>query len=102
MFQVVLVMSNTTANLSMCFKTEDKAKEALEAITPDIGVDKPISSNDDFGNEFRTNGRSISYALFIDVAKSQWREYELDTCVQKTRQVLQKRMISQQKPAIVV
>lgn len=86
-----MVMANTTANMSLCFKTEAAAKNCLDNVSAHIGMPDMITAIDDFGNETRAKGTSVAYALFIDVARSQWREFELDKCVNATRTLLSKR-----------
>lgn len=94
MYQVVVIPNNTTSNLSLCFKTEDKALEVHDGMKKSMGSEESgaiIVATDDFGNTLHIPIKFISYTMFIDVAKSQWREYEQNQCVNRTRELLMKR-----------
>ncbi len=91
MFQVVVIPNNTSSNLSLCYKTEQKAMAAHEVIGVKMTENDYIGLEDDFGNRLWMHSKDISYQLFIDVAKSQWREWEQMQCIERTRSLLGKR-----------
>ena len=92
MFQVIVIPNNTTSNLSLCFKTEERASVAHESIISIMQQENGlIRAGDDFGNELVIPSKNISYTMLIDVSRSQWREWEQMRCVEKTRAVLGKR-----------
>ncbi len=93
MFQVVVIPNNTTSNLSLCYKTEDKAKAAHQVFKDKIFSPEKshIDVADDFGNVLSILPDNIAYTMLIDVAKSQWREWEQMQCVERTRSLLNKR-----------
>ena len=95
MFVVNVMPNNSNANISLAYKTEDRAKIAYAMITKAQAsghVDGGWAVvDDDFGNEVRIEGKFISHVVLIDVARSQWREYEIQQCVERTRVLLSKR-----------
>lgn len=92
MWQVVVIPNNTTSNLSLCFKTEERARITHDCIAEIIKQEAGlVLAKDDFGNELVIPVKNISYIMLIDVARSQWREWEQGQCLEKVRSTLGKR-----------
>lgn len=102
MFVVNVMPNNSNANISLAYKTEEKAREAYNTLfnackkqvkcVADDGEPKILARvSDDFGSDIMIDNNSVSHVVFIDVAKSQWREWEMSMAVEKVRATLGKR-----------
>lgn len=89
MFVVNVMPNNSNANISLAYKTENKARAAYSLLQEKST--EHISVADDFGSDVLISTGSISHVVFIDVAKSQWREWEMGQSVEKVRATLGKR-----------
>lgn len=91
MFVVNIMPNNSNANISLAYKTEEKAATAHARLFQISTTKETESVSDDFGSNVVIGGESISHVVFIDVAKSQWREWEMAQAVEKVRGTLGKR-----------
>jgi hypothetical protein len=92
MFQIAIIPNNTDANLSLCYKDKEKCNDVHNLIMPIVGKPNVLTLEDDYGNILTMFGSSIAYILYIDVAKSQEREFDQDVCVNKKREEFDKKL----------
>ncbi len=86
MWQVCVIPNNTTANLSLCYKTH---KDAIYAFNRMKQAEVRIEESDDYGNSVFIGVSDISYMILIDVERSQQREFDQMQCVSKARAALE-------------
>lgn len=92
MFQVAIILNDTTANLSLSFKTKEKAIDAHIYFNKRMSVNEVCEYQDDYDYIVSIKANSISYILFIDIAKSQECDFEKNMCVNEAREQLGKRL----------
>ena len=89
MWQVVIVLNNTNANLSLSYKTKEAAEMALTYFTDTRGG---LKYGDDFGYIVMTNESFISYILFVDLEESQVCMFEQDICKRRAEKKIIERL----------
>jgi hypothetical protein len=90
MFQVCIIPNNSDANLSLCYKEHKNALFAFNRAT--FEDDQVIKETDDYGNELFLPKKYVAYILFVDVAKSQEREFDQNMCINKKREEFDKKL----------
>ena len=72
MYQIVIVPSSSTANTALSFKSETNFDIARKNIHEKMKIGSNlIVQNDDAGQCVEINADSISYCMYIDIAKQQ-------------------------------
>lgn len=85
MYQLIIVPSNSTANISLTYKTLTGIEAALKKCE-NIGVNLVLT--DDFGYKIHMPVESYSYAMMIDVAKSQSVLLEREIAVKAGQEIM--------------
>ncbi len=74
MFRIIVVPTNSAANAMLSYKTREAAEAAhnnIKEMQKGCSDTSIITQKDDFGSVITIDRRHVSYALFIDVEKSQ-------------------------------
>ena len=101
MFQVFIVPNNSTQNVSLTYISEEKAREIHESLTKHIKQGSEIwTAHDDFGYILAIPVATVSYVLFMDIAKSQTLIFERELIAREAQAKLMRdpRSLQLQEP----
>lgn len=90
MYQIALVMRETTANLSLSYKTKEKAQEVYDSLMN--AEERHFKLEDDYGFKVALAAESIVYPLFIDVYESQFVTFDKNMTQDKATQEITRRL----------
>lgn len=89
MYQIVVVPNNTTANLSLSYKTKENANKAWESIFEN---GSSVNETDDFGYVLVIDRDHVSYFLFVDVEAAEDVKFERDMAINRAREKIQRKL----------
>lgn len=89
MFQLLVIPSNSGANVSLFYLKKEVADAAYKNIQDSMrGAASLVKATDDFGHVLSIPPDNISYTLFVDVSRSQALGLERQLSVQAASQQL--------------